>query len=55
MMLAGRGQEPAIDQYRNLLQHSGFRANRVIATPSPFSIIDATPTPARNQRQPTNT
>ena len=36
-------------QYRDLLQNSGFRVNRVIATASPFSIIEAAPTRAHAQ------
>jgi C-methyltransferase len=42
MMVMGDGQERTAAQYRKLLQKSGFRVNRIIATASPFSIIEAT-------------
>jgi C-methyltransferase len=46
MMVMGEGQERIADQYRDLLQNSGFDLNRIIPTASPFSIIEAAPTRA---------
>lgn len=37
------GRERTEEEYRTLLQASGFRLERVIATHSPFSVIEATP------------
>jgi C-methyltransferase len=41
MMVMGDGLERTASQYRKLLQNSGFRVNRIIATASPFSIVEA--------------
>jgi hypothetical protein len=41
MMVMGDGQERTAGQYRDLLQNSGFHIKRIIATASPFSIIEA--------------
>lgn len=41
MMVMGDGLERTAGQYRKLLQNTGFRVNRIFATASPFSIIEA--------------
>jgi len=43
MMVMTGGVERTKVEYRNLLARSGFRMNRVIATRSPFSVIEAAP------------
>ena len=41
MMVMTGGQERTDAECRDLLEKSGFRLQRVIATPSPFSVIEA--------------
>jgi len=36
------GKERSEDEYRELLATAGFTLDRVVATPSPFSILEAT-------------
>ena len=43
MLTALGGRERTADEYRELLDESGFRLNRVIATDSPMSVIEALP------------
>ena len=43
MMVMTGGVERTKIEYRNLLARSGFRMDRVIATRSPFSVIEAAP------------
>jgi hypothetical protein len=51
--VTGDDAEDPSHQYRDLLQNSGFRVNRIIAAASPFSIIEAAPT--RTHAQPRHT
>jgi SAM-dependent methyltransferase len=44
MMVMTGGVERTEVEYRDLLAKSGFRLNRVTATRSPFSVLEATPT-----------
>jgi hypothetical protein len=41
MMVMTGGRERTEAEYRDLLAKSGFRLQRVVATPSPFSVIEA--------------
>jgi hypothetical protein len=43
MMVMTGGVERTQDEYRALLSAAGFRLDRVVATHSPFSVIEATP------------
>lgn len=42
MLVVNAGRERTGDEYRDLLQQSGFQMTRVVPTPSPFSIVEAT-------------
>jgi C-methyltransferase len=41
MLLCGNARERSAEQYRNLLQRSGFEMTRVISTASPYSLVEA--------------
>ncbi|MEM6107684.1 methyltransferase [Mycobacterium sp. 050272] len=41
MLVVNAGRERTVDEYRNLLQQSGFQMTRVVSTPSPFRIVEA--------------
>jgi hypothetical protein len=41
MMVVLGGRERTEEEYRHLLQATGFRLERVIPTRSPFSVIEA--------------
>ena len=43
MLVLTGGKERTTDEYRSLLDRSGFRLNRVVPTPSPFVIFEALP------------
>jgi hypothetical protein len=43
MLVLTEGQERSAGQYRELLKKAGFRLNRVVATQSPASVIEAFP------------
>ena len=43
MLVLTGGKERTTDEYRSLLDRSGFRLNRVVPTPSPFVILEALP------------
>ena len=43
MMVMTGGAERTEAEYRDLLAKSGFRIERVVATRSPFSVIEALP------------
>lgn len=43
MMVMTGGIERAESEYRQLLDSSGFRLERIVATKSPFSIVEAVP------------
>jgi hypothetical protein len=42
MLVANAGRERTRDEYRNLLQQADFHMTRIVSTPSPFSIVEAT-------------
>ena len=42
MLLHLDGRERTAAEYRNLLEHSGFRMTRVVPTASPLSVVEAT-------------
>jgi predicted RNA methylase len=42
MLVVNTGRERTDDEYRNLLQQTGFHVTRIVSTPSPFSIVEAT-------------
>ena len=41
MLVANAGRERTGDEYQNLLQQAGFHMTRIVPTPSPFSIVEA--------------
>ena len=43
MMVMTGGAERTESEYRELLGNSGFRVDRLVATKSPFSVIEAVP------------
>jgi len=43
MMVMTGGVERTETEYRTLLAESGFRMERIVATKSPFSVIEAVP------------
>jgi precorrin-6B methylase 2 len=48
MLAMVTGKERTADEYRELLSAAGFTVDRIVPTPSPFSVIEATPgAPAR--------
>ncbi|SOX53777.1 hydroxyneurosporene methyltransferase [Mycobacterium ahvazicum] len=42
MLVMNAGRERTRDEYRDLLQQSGFQMTQIVSTPSPFSIVEAT-------------
>jgi hypothetical protein len=43
MLVTGGGRERTRDEYAALFQKAGFRLNRIVATASPMSVIEAKP------------
>lgn len=43
MMVMTGGAERTQREYQDLLSKSGFRLDRIVATKSPFSVIEASP------------
>ena len=41
MLVDNAGRERTGDEYQNLLQQAGFQMTRIVPTPSPFSIVEA--------------
>jgi len=41
MLVENAGRERTGDEYQNLLQQAGFHMTRIVPTPSPFSIVEA--------------
>jgi C-methyltransferase len=41
MLVDNAGRERTAAEYRNLLQHQGFHMTRVVATVSPFSLVES--------------
>jgi DNA-binding Lrp family transcriptional regulator len=42
MLIYNAGRERTVAEYQNLLQQTGFQMTRVVPTPSPLSIVEAT-------------
>ncbi|HEX7826905.1 MAG TPA: methyltransferase, partial [Mycobacterium sp.] len=43
MLVGNAGRERTADEYRKLLKKAGFQMTRIIATASPFSLVEAAP------------
>jgi hypothetical protein len=41
MLVENAGRERTGDEYRDLLQQTGFHMTRIVSTASPFSIVEA--------------
>jgi DNA-binding transcriptional ArsR family regulator len=47
LLLFGGGRERTADEFRGLLEHTGWRLERVVPSPGPMSIIEASRSPTR--------